>query len=78
MWQGRGRRFWEAFGGSLPGTSASSTDKHLNAATLLDRNERQVMLHGLEEIRRDIQELMADAAKEYDERNKQVMKEMSP
>lgn len=79
MLQGRGHQFWEGFGGSLPGTAASSTDNHSTTATLtlLDRNERQVMLDSLEEIRRDIQGLMSEAANEYDEKVEQVMKEIS-
>jgi hypothetical protein len=79
MLQGRGHQFWEGFGGSLPGTAASSTDNHLTTATLtlLDRNERQVMLDSLEEIRHDIQGLMSEAANEYDEKVEQVMKEIS-
>jgi len=79
MLQGRGHQFWEGFGGSLPGMAASSTDNHSTTATLtlLDRNEKQVMLDSLEEICCDIQGLMSEAANEYDEKVEQVMKEIS-
>ena len=70
MLQGRGHQFWEGFGGSLPGTAASSTDNHSTTATL-------TLLDSLEEIRRDIQGLMSEAANEYDEKVEQVMKKIS-
>ena len=69
MLQGCGHRFWEGCGGSLPGTSASSTDNHLTTATV---TLLQVMLDSLEEIRRDIQGLMSEAANEYVEKVEQV------